>query len=85
MKDLEDVLVIKYDHYETKFNETIAQVLEFLHLPEVNKPSDVAPFKTGKSYRHYYSEEEKVAISKFLRHEADQETMDYISSYLTDE
>ena len=85
MKGLEDVLLIKYDDYEKKYNETITKVLNFLHLSEVEKPSDVAPFKTGKSYRHYYSEEEKVAISKFLRHQADNETLGYISPYLTDE
>lgn len=78
-----DTLVIFYDDYETKYNETMSKLLNFLELDEVMERKDFPGFKTGLTYRDYYSDEQKAAVSKFLRHFGTQETINLIDRYLT--
>lgn len=79
-----DILLIHYDDYETKFNETMNGLLGFLELDLAVKEDDIPLFKSGKTYRDYYSEEQKKMISRFVRYVADRETIELISAYLID-
>lgn len=74
-------LIIYYEDYESSFSQTTTKLLGFLKLDKVGKDE---PFKMGKSYRDYYSNEQIVAISKLIRHLAQPATLDLISSYLVD-
>jgi hypothetical protein len=74
-------LIIHYEDYESSFSETTMKLLDFLNLDKVGLDE---PFKMGKSYKDYYSDEQIVAISKFIRHLAQPATLDLISSYLVD-
>lgn len=44
-------LVVYYENYETKYNQTVDSVLEFLGLTREAEP---LPFRTGKTYRDHF-------------------------------
>ncbi len=75
-------LIIHYEDYETAFSKTTTKLLNFLNLDKEGGKDE--PFKMGKSYRDYYSDEQIVAISKLIRHLAQPATLDLVSSYLVD-
>ena len=77
-----DTLLIRYEDYNTKFNQTMNILLDFLELELAVKEEEIPLFKTGKTYRDYYSEEQKKRTSKFLQYVAEIETVELISSYL---
>ena len=72
-------LIIRYDEYETSFQETTVKIFDFLEMQEENK--DLL-FKKGKSYRDYYTDDQMVAISKLIRHLAQPFTCELLSPYL---
>ena len=53
--------------------------MTFLELDVVNR---MPVFDKGKIYTDHYTDDEIVAISKLIRHLAQQDTLDLISSYL---
>ena len=71
-------LVIHYESYTTKLNETKNALLEFLGQDEV---ADAPPFITGKTYRDYYTEEEIEAVSKMTERLALRETWQHTKHY----
>eukprot|EP00977_Amphora_coffeiformis_P017806 scaffold5944_cov101-Amphora_coffeaeformis.AAC.2 len=53
-----------YESYTTDFANTVANLLKFLQVPAIGEP---LPFKTGKTYRHLYTQKEIVAASKLVQ------------------
>ena len=45
------VLVVHYETYETNYNSTVNQIMDFLNQERVDSP---LPFQTGKTYRDVY-------------------------------
>lgn len=71
-------LLIYYDDYENNFDTTSDRVLNYLGL----KPTKQKPlFKTGKSYQHYFTESEKIAIWKLINKFAIDSVWDKLSRY----
>lgn len=57
--------------------------MSFLELDRASKELHFyEDFKAGKSYQDYFTDEERVAISKLIRHIAQPATLDLISHYL---
>ena len=75
-------LLIHYEDYEKTFRTTVNNLLDFLQLKMIVEEKDIPPFKPGKTYKHYYSKEQRAAASKFMMYWADDETMKLIDSYL---
>lgn len=62
-RDLElQEYVLHYDWYTTRFNETAAELLDFLQLP-IHENGQLTPFEAGKVYP-YFTAEEKRAVRK---------------------
>lgn len=78
-----NTLVIHYDDYETKYNETITKLLNFLE--QDNLGGDDVVFARGKTYRDYYRIEQKRAVISFIEYLATPETIDLLTSYLTED
>jgi len=51
-----DTYILHYDWYATRFEETVDELLDFLHL---ERRGDVAPFVEGKTYREYFTADER--------------------------
>lgn len=70
-------LVVHYENYETKYNETAQQMMEFLHLPPRGELID---FYMGKEY-DYFSPAEQDNVKKAMKIMALSFTWDQISHY----
>ena len=78
-KDLRlSTLIIHYEDYLTKLDQTKDALLEFLDQDEIH---DAPPFETGKSYREYFTKDEIQAISKMFSKLASKKTWDQTSHY----
>lgn len=71
--------VLHYDWYTTRFNDTVAELLEFLQLPP---RSDPPLFIAGKVYRNdYFTEHEQVSVYRAFRLLATKTTWKHLGSY----
>jgi hypothetical protein len=78
-RDLElDTHVLHYEDYSSRFNETTAALLEFLHLSERGEAPYFEPFKT---YRSYFTIEEQAVVRFALQQTALKETWRYLRKY----
>jgi len=71
-------LVIWYEDYETKFNQTVGNIFDFLSLP---KHGDVISFIPGKSYEDFFTDSEKRAAMLLVKRVADPGTWDIVKRY----
>jgi hypothetical protein len=76
-----DTYVLHYDWYDTRFNETADELLDFLHLEALAEPE---PFVSGKVYRDYYTAEEQAAVKQVLESVDLKETWQNIAQYFHD-
>jgi hypothetical protein len=76
-----DTYVLHYDWFATRFNETVQDLLDFLRLEYKAEPE---PFKMGKVYRDYYTEEDQAAVKQVLEAMALKETWQNIAQYFHD-
>jgi hypothetical protein len=73
--------VLHYDWFATRFDETVKELLDFLHLEYKAEPE---PFVLGKVYRDYYTAEEQAAVKQVLESMALQVTWKNIAQYFQD-
>jgi len=73
--------VLHYDWYATRFNETVSDLLEFLHLTKAPDGSP-EPFALGKVYsKEYFTSSERDAVKNAFRAMASQTTWKHIEMY----
>jgi len=70
--------IILYEDYANNFNKTKDELLQFLQQDEVY---DYPSFVAGKTYRHYYTEEEIDAVSIMFSKLGHQETRNKTHHY----
>jgi len=70
--------IILYEDYANNFNKTKDELLQFLQQDEVY---DYPSFVAGKTYRHYYTEEEIDAVSIMFSKLGHQETRNKTQHY----
>lgn len=58
-----DSYILHYDDYETNFNKTIENLLNFLELKAV---ADPFPFRVGKIYRDYFTPDEERIVRQVV-------------------
>lgn len=75
-----DTHIVHYDWYESRFNETVTELLDFLHM---EPRGEIAPFITGKKYRDYFTKAERQKVNRALKHMASPDTWEQIKVYLT--
>jgi hypothetical protein len=71
-------LIIHYEDYLTKLDQTKDALLEFLGQDGIR---DAPPFETGKSYREYFTKDEIQAVSRMFSKLASQKTWDQTNHY----
>ncbi|KAL7490442.1 hypothetical protein ACHAWT_000033, partial [Skeletonema menzelii] len=71
-------MTIFYEDYANNFNKTKDNLLQFLQQDEVYDPPS---FVAGKTYRHYYTEEEIDAVSIMFNKLSNQETRESTKLY----
>jgi hypothetical protein len=71
--------ILYYEDYDTRFNETIAELLDFVQLPPVGT---LVPFIAGKSYGEtYFTEDERQLVKTAIQKLAFRETWKLIEHY----
>ena len=78
-----ETLLIHYDEYETDYDRTMDKLLDFLEIDDTISRDKFPEFKTGKTYRNYFTKAQQDAASKWLRNYSDAETLSLIKGYLT--
>lgn len=73
-----DTLILHYHEYSDNFEKTRDKVLEFLDHPNLGTTRE---FHTGKVYRHYYTNQQKIAIKSFIVEYATPETWMQLKDY----
>jgi hypothetical protein len=73
-----ETFVLHYDWYANRFNQTVNQLMSFLHL---KAKADPVPFVEGKVYRDYYTKEEQAAVKQALEALTLQVTWENIARY----
>lgn len=71
-------MVVYYEDYETEFDATLANLLDFLKLPNVGKASKFVP---GKTYVHYYTPEERAMVKRAIKQLASPKTWEHLERY----
>lgn len=74
-------MVLYYEDYTTKFNETTQSILDFLEAEAVQAPKEFIP---GKTYTDLYDPEDARLIAKFIRALATPECWALIRRYFVD-
>jgi hypothetical protein len=73
--------VVYYEHYATRFNETIQGLANFLELPIRSPPLE---FVTGKTYADMFNHSEMEAASHLAKHLASPPCWNLIGHYFRD-
>jgi hypothetical protein len=74
-----ETYVLHYDEYTTRFDETVRELLEFLHLTAKSEPE---PFIQGKVYRaEYFTEEERKNVTEAVAWMASPTAWEHLSRY----
>ena len=72
-------MILHYDEYAKDLRGTASRVLNFLDIPRVGK--GVVQFHSGKTYRNYYTLEERRKIRSFLQKFSSLETWEQLKDY----
>mmetsp|Transcript_13542 Transcript_13542/g.19831 ORF Transcript_13542/g.19831 Transcript_13542/m.19831 type:complete len:408 (-) Transcript_13542:499-1722(-) len=75
------VLILHYENYDSRFNETTKELLEFL---EQDMVGEIPEFITGKKYRSYYTEEQVKKVKDVMEELAYVKTWGEIKHYFDD-
>jgi len=79
-RDMElETYILHYNWYATRFEETVDELLDFLHLEKRGK---VVPFEQGKVYDDYFTADERVRMKIAIRWMASPVLLDQLSRYL---
>ena len=71
-------LVVHYENYETKYNETVTDMFEFLHL---EPKGELIEFVKGKEYIEFFTLAERAKVKKAMEMLALSSTWELISHY----
>ena len=71
-------IVIYYEDYTTRFNQTLKKLTNFLELPMVNPPK---PFIAGKTYENFFDRESIENAAYMTRYAAIPETWELVRHY----
>ena len=71
-------LIIHYENYTHNFNQTVDSLHNFLRLDMKNEPP---LFVTGKTYRDYYTKEERRAVKQLVEKLATKKTWENVHHY----
>jgi hypothetical protein len=72
-------LVVHYEDYSHHLDQTMTRIMNFLELPSVaQSPME---FQSGKSYKDYYTKEQKVAMRRYIQEAATVETWQNLKHY----
>ena len=70
--------VLHYENYASDFEQTKTQLMDFLELDIVG---EVPEFIPGKSYRNYFTEEQREAALELMRRLSNPETWQLLDRY----
>lgn len=70
--------VLHYENYASDFERTKTQLMDFLELDIVG---EVPEFIPGKSYRNYFTEEQREAALELMRRLSNPETWQLLDRY----
>jgi hypothetical protein len=70
--------VVHYENYAKNFNQTLNELMSFLHLDVVG---DVPEFVPGRIYREYFTKKERDAVLRLMKLIATKEAWDMMSTY----
>jgi len=73
-----DTMMVFYGDYETKFNETLDNILDFLELPKAETPLH---FEPGHEYSKYYTHSDRQQILQLVEEIASPATWKHIERY----
>ena len=73
-----DTMVVYYQDYAVKFNETVDKILDFLELPLVDHQEG---FEPGHEYNKFYTNLDKRRIGLLAKELASDETWSHIEQY----
>jgi len=71
-------LVVHYENYDTRYNETAKEMFEFLHL---EPKGELIDFIKGKEYVEYFTLAERAKVKKAMKMLALSSTWDQIAHY----
>lgn len=71
-------MVLYYDWFQSKFNETADKLLEFM---ETERSGEVHELLPGKFYRNYFTLEERLAVGKLFSQLATRETWNHTKRF----
>jgi len=71
-------LIIHYENYTHNFNQTVDSLHNFLRLEMKNEPP---LFVTGKTYKDYYTQEERKAVKEMVEKLATKKTWENVHHY----
>ena len=78
-KTAKEFVDIYYEDYgEATWNSTVAQLLDFLHL---ERRGEVAPFEVGKTYRDYFTTDERARMKIAIKWMASPLLWEQLSRY----
>jgi len=81
-RDMElETYILHYESYETRFDETVDELLGFLHL---EKRGDAAAFKVGKTYKEYLTDDERARLKVAMQWMASPVLWKQLSHYFED-
>jgi len=71
-------LVVHYEDYAERFNETVTELLAFLDLEKAAEPY---PFHNGRAYDDYFTKEERKTVKEAMKVIATKQTWQSIKHY----
>jgi len=74
-------LVLHYEDYFSRFNETVSELMTFLDIPGMRNEPEL--FEIGKTYRDYFTLIEKRAVKELARQISTNETWGRIERYFS--
>ena len=75
------VLVVHYENYESKLNQTVADIMDFV---EQKVKSPVRPFRALPSYEDHFSDDDRLAAKELAEAVASPDTWALIRHYFED-
>lgn len=71
-------MIVYYEDYDAKFNETLDGMLDFLELGRAQKPRT---FEAGHEYADYYTANDKIRMKELVQEIASDVTWNHIKHY----
>jgi hypothetical protein len=70
--------ILHYEDFSDSFNETLSKLLTFLDLEQVSEPY---PFRKGRTYDEYFTQDERNAVKNALKASSVPQTWQNIQHY----